>query len=122
MKAPVQIEPVDFFVCFEDGLDRSVGEVIDCGETYLSAVREKEWDLINKENVRCQSNITMEVEYFFGDLDKVPGHMSGFRSCGLSFEGCDIFSPDFVSCDDVVYSNRAVLNLVAADDPCEIFH
>ena len=42
MKAPVQIEPVDFFVCFEDGLDRSVGEVIDCGETYLSAVREKE--------------------------------------------------------------------------------
>ncbi len=41
MKAPVQIEPVDFIVSFEDGLDRSVGEVVDCGEANLSAVRKK---------------------------------------------------------------------------------
>ena len=61
MKAPVQIEPVDFFVGFEDGLYRAVGEVVDCGEANLSAVREKEWDLVNKENVRCQCHITMEV-------------------------------------------------------------
>ncbi len=122
MKSAAEIELVYLFVCLVYCLDCSVGEVVDCGEANLSAVREKEWDLVNKENVRCQCHITMEVEYFFGDLNKVPGHMSWFRSCGLSFEGCDIFSPDFVSCDDVVYSNRAVLNLVAADDPCEIFH
>ena len=113
---------MDFFVSFEDGLDRSVGEVVDCGEANLSAVRKKEWDLVNKENVRCQCHITMEVKEFFGDLDEVPGHMSGLRSRGLAFKDGDFFSPDFVSCDNVVYSNGAVLDLVAADNPCEILH
>ena len=61
MKAPVQIEPVDFFVCLEDGLDSSIGKVVDCGEAYLSAVRYKEWYLVNEEYVRCQGHITMKV-------------------------------------------------------------
>ena len=51
MKAPAQIEPVDFFVSFEDGLDRSVGEVINCREAYLSTQGKKERYLINEKDI-----------------------------------------------------------------------
>ena len=122
MESPIQVELMNFFVSFKNRLDCSVGEVIDCCESDLSAQCEKEQYLVHEEDIRCQCHVTMEFEKVIGYLAKVLCHMSGFRACGLSSEGCDIFSPDLVGCDDVVDSYWAVLDLVALDDSFEVLH
>jgi hypothetical protein len=42
-------------------------------------------------------------------------------ACGLSFEGCYVLAPYLVGSDDVLYRHWAVLDLIALDDPLEIF-
>ena len=42
-------------------------------------------------------------------------------TCGLSFEGCYVLAPYIVGSGDVLYRHWAVLNLVALDDPLEVF-
>jgi hypothetical protein len=95
-ESPIQIKLVNVFISFEDRLGCAIGEVVDCCEAYLSAQCEKEWNLVYKEDVRCQRHFMMEFEKVFWYPHKVPGHMSWFLACGLSFQGCDVFSPDFV--------------------------
>jgi hypothetical protein len=42
-------------------------------------------------------------------------------TCGLSFEGCYVLAPYIVGSGDILYRYWAVLNLVALDDPLEVF-
>ena len=121
MEAPVEIELVYLVMGLVNSLDCSVSEMVHGCEAYLSTVGQKEWYLVDKEYVCRESHVVMEFEQVLGNLDKVPCHMSGLTSCGLSFEGCDVLSPYLMGSDDVLYGHWAVLDLVALDNPLEIF-
>jgi hypothetical protein len=122
LKSPVHVELVNVFIGLEDSLGCPVGEMIDCRKAYLSAQGEKEWNLIYKKDIRGHRHFAVEFEKVLGYLHKVLGHMSWFGTCGLSFQGCDVLSPDLVGCYDIVDSHWAVPDLVALDDPFEVFH
>ena len=122
VESPIQIVLMDVLISLKNCLGCSVGEVIDCCEVDLSAQGEKEWNLVYKEDVRCQRHFAMEFEEVLGHLHKILGHMSCFRACGLSFEGSYVFAPYFIGRDNVVNGNWAVLDLTALDNPFEVFH
>jgi hypothetical protein len=122
MKSSIQVELVDFFVGLKYRLDCSVGEVVNCCEADLSAERQEEWYLIYEEDVRRHGNLAMEFEKVFRNLNKILGHMSCFRACGLSFECGYIFAPYFIGRDNVVNGYWTVFDLTALDNPFEVFH
>jgi hypothetical protein len=43
-------------------------------------------------------------------------------ACGLSFQGCYVLAPYFVVIDDVLYLHWEFLDLIALDNPLEIFN
>ena len=120
VKTACIVETVDFLVGFENSLDSSVRQMVHRSETNLSTVRQKEWYLVDKGYVGCQCDVPMEFEDAVRHLNKIRCPMSWFSTCGFSFQGCYVFAPNFMGCDDVLYRHRAVLDLVTLNDPFEI--
>ena len=122
MKSPIEVELMNFFISLIDRLGCSVGEMVDCGKGYLPTKRQEERYLIHKEYIGSHNNVLMEFEKVTRYLNKVLGHMSWGSTCGLSFEGSDIFAPNLVGVNNVVDSNGTVFYLTALDNPFEILH
>jgi hypothetical protein len=84
-ESSVEIQVVYLFVRFEYSFNLSVGKMCGRGEANGVADGEEKWNLIHKENVSRKSDLLVEVENFFWDLNKVRNHRRWLGASGFAF-------------------------------------
>ncbi len=70
---------------FKYSFNLSIGKMCGRGEVNGVADGEEKWNLIHKENVSRKSDLLVEVENFFWDLNKVRNHGRWLRASGFAF-------------------------------------
>ena len=74
-EALIEVELVDLLESFEDALDLPISQVVHRSEAYTPAECQEEWNLVDKEDVRCYVHFLVELQELLWDLDKVRCHM-----------------------------------------------
>lgn len=95
--------------------------MIDHSETDFPTQSQKERNFVHEEDIHRQIYFTVEFQVLLWDFHDVPNHRNGGSARGFTFQGSNVLTPDLHGDIDVLNSDGAVLNLVAAHYPLEVF-
>jgi hypothetical protein len=106
--------------CFENLRNSSVRKMIDRREANFATQRQEERNLVDKENIECQENLSVKFQQLRRDLYKVLCHRAGFAPSGLPFQCGDVLPPNLEGNVDILDRHWTVLDLVAPNHPLKI--
>jgi hypothetical protein len=119
-KASLEIQLMNLLVSLEDSVNLLVGQMVDSSETNVAADGEEEWNLVHEEDISCKVDFLVKVQYSLGNFDEVLSHVLRFGPGGLALQSRDVRSPNLMGSLNISQGDRAVLDLIALDDPFEV--
>jgi hypothetical protein len=96
-ESTLEVILIDVLECFENYWDSSNTQMINGNETNFSNQLEEERYLVDKEDICCQEDIFVEVEYLLRDFNEICCWGNGLASDGLAFQCCEVFPQIFRS-------------------------
>ena len=120
VESSTEVVLVYLLECLKDLGYRPIRKMIDGREIDLPTQGQEKWNLVDKKYIDCHENLLVELQKLRRDLDRVPCHSYRLAASGLSFQRCEILAPYLRGSLGVFDSDRAIFDLIAADDPLEI--
>ncbi len=118
----MEIVQADLFECLEDLRDSSVCQVVDRFEADVATQHQQKRYFVDKEDVKRQKSLFVELEQPHRNSNYVPCHWIRFAPHGFAFEGCNILSPDLEGNVTILDRHWAVLYLVALYHPFKVLY